>query len=137
MSSTLDVHILSIPLPDTANDWQGDTKIANLFRAPTAANGGGITILEAYFTNQAADGAGTASKLFLYNYGTPGTAVSGTIGSAGGTADPWAAGVPKAFTLTAAQQLIDAGEWVVLSKDEENSSDFTRGILTIHYIMGN
>lgn len=125
-----------IPLPDTANDWQGDTKVANLFKAPSQALGGAIKIVRAYATNQAATGAGTGFSLTLLNYGTSGTAVAGTISDAlGGTADAWAAGVPKAFTITDGD--VDADEWVVLLKDEENSSDPTRCVVVIQYLHGN
>lgn len=135
MAEHMDVHIISIPLANTATDWQADDVIAVLFRAPSAAFGGAITILEAYATNQAATGAGTSFDLTLLNYGTGGTAVSGTISNAiGGTASPWAAGVPINFTITDGK--VEAGEYVVVSKNEVNSSDPTRCVVTIHYVMG-
>lgn len=132
-----EVFCVSYQLANTATDWQGDTVTGHVFRAPAAGDGGGIKILRASFVNAAATGAGTSFALALLNYGTAGTAVEGTIGSVGGTAAPYSAGVPAEFTLTAAQQLIDAGEWIVLSKDEENSSDPTRGTVVIEYQMGN
>jgi len=136
MASPNDVKVISYQLANTANDWQGDTVVGHVFKAPEAADGGGIYILRAYYIDQAAHGAGTAFILRLVNYGTAGTLSEGTIGTVGGTADPVAAGVPEAFTLTAAQQYVDAGEWVVLEKDETNSSDPTRGCVVIEYLIG-
>ena len=127
---------MTIPLPDTASDWQGDTKVANVYRAPSAALGGAIKIVRAYATNQAATGAGTGFALTLLNYGTAGTAVAGTISDAlGGTADAWAAGTPKEFTITDGD--LDADEWLAVLKDEENSSDPSRCYLVIQYLHGN
>ena len=132
-----EVFTVSYQMPDTSTDWQGDTKIGHIMKAPEAADGGGIKILRAYHITGTAHGAGTAYALSLLNYGTAGTAVEGTIGTVGGTADPISADVPTAFTLTAAQQIIDAGEWVVLLKDETNSQDPARGSVVIEYVMGN
>lgn len=133
-------QILSIPLADTQNDWQGDTKYQQIARGPSLANGGGLTILEAWAVNHAATTSGTTHSLQLLNYGTAGTAVKstgGTISNAiGGTADAWAESVPKAFTLVAAGQYIGPGEYVVILKDEENSSDPTRGLVNIIYKIG-
>lgn len=132
-----EVYCISYPLPDTATGWQGNSVIGHVFKAPAAADGGGIKILRAYVVNAAATTSGTAFTLTLYNYGTAGTSAEGTIGAVGGTADPLGASEPKAFTLTAAQTLIDAGEWIVLGKAETNSSDPTRGVVVIEYQMGN
>jgi len=111
-----------------------ETKV--LFRAPSS--GGGLTITGAYVTNGAADAAGTAFTAYLVNYGSTGTVAGGTIASAGGTTDHWAADVPKAMTLTAANAYIDSGEWVVLKKTEVGaSSDFTDpATITIEYVEG-
>jgi hypothetical protein len=132
-----ELHTKTFNLPNTANDFQGDDVQMWLFRAPVAADGGGIRISAAFYITGAAMGAGTAHTLSLFNYGTAGTAVEGTIGTVGGTAAPVSADTPTAFTLTAAQQLIDAGEWIVLDKQETNSSDPTRGMVVIEYFHGN
>jgi hypothetical protein len=141
MSNSFNVKTLVVPLHADAAagtlGWQGDNVIAHIFKAPELGDGGGITILRAYIVDQAAHGSGTAYLVRLLNYGTGGTAVEGTIGSAGGTGDPLAAGVPKAFTLTDAQRFVDAGEWLVLLKDETNSMDPTRGTFIMEYILGN
>ena len=135
---TQQVIPMSIQVPDTASDWQGDTKVAKLFRAPTAAHGGGMTILEAFASNEGATGAGTSFSWALHNYGTAGTAIKstgGTIAAAiGGTASPWAAGVAQEFTLS--YPYIAPGEYVVLAKDEVNSSDPSRGCICLLVAMG-
>lgn len=136
MGNVLDLKTLVIALPDTASDWQGDDKVANIFKAPSAALGGAIKIVRAYAVNQAATGAGTGFSLTLLNYGTAGTAVAGTVSSElGGTGDPWAAGTPKAFTISDGD--LDADEWLVLRKDETNSSDPSRCMVVIQYLHGN
>lgn len=132
-----ETYCISFQLPDTATGWQGNSVVGHIFKAPAAADGGGIKILRAYVVDAAATSSGTAYTLSLYNYGTAGSSVEGTIGTVGGTADPLSASTPKAFTLTAAQTIIDAGEWIVLGKAETNSSDPTRGCVVIEYQMGN
>lgn len=138
MAETLDVHVVSYPLPDTATGWQGDDVKGHILKAPLNGEGGGITIVRAYAVNQAATGAGTSFSLALHNYDTHGTALKssgGTVAAAiGGTASPWAAGVPKEFTLS--NPYLGAGEWLVLDKQEDNSSDPTRGVVVIEYVMG-
>ena len=134
----LDVKTVTIELPDVANGFQGDDVVGHIFPAPSDAHGGGITILAAYGVNAAATGAGTGFSLQLENWGTGGTAIKssgGTIAaSLGGTADPWAASTPKTFTIS--NSFVDAGEWVVVRKNEINSSDPTRAVVVIHYVMG-
>jgi hypothetical protein len=135
MAEVLNSNILVFNLADTASDWQGDNVIGHVLRAPLAAMGGAITIVAAYAVNQAATGAGTGFALSLLNYGAAGTAVAGTVANAiGGTGDPWAAGVPKAFTIS--DGVLDAGEWLVLKKTETNSSDPTRCSVVIEYLVG-
>lgn len=135
----LDVKIVSVALYDAASGWQGDDVTGHMFRAPSDAHGGGITILAAYAVNGAATGAGTGFSLQLENWDTGGTAIKsgsgGTIAAAvGGTADPFAENTPKAFTISNA--FVDAGEWVVLRKNETNSSDPTRAVVSVHYVLG-
>lgn len=135
MSRQFDVNIAVYNLADTANDWQGDAKIGHVLKAPSATQGGGLTILKAYAVNQAATGAGTSFALQLLNYGTGGTSQDSVISSAlGGTASPWAAGTPKEFTIS--DGYIAPGEWVVLKKTETNSSDPSRCSVIIEYVMG-
>lgn len=133
MSAFMDVNIISYAL--SGADWAGDDVNGRILQAPAADAGGGITILWAEFVNEAATTAGTAFALELVNYGTSGTVLGGTVDSIGGTADVFVAGLPKAFDDAAGYHLA-AGEWLVLNKTETNSSDPTRGVLSIGYIMG-
>ena len=123
MAETFDVHNVVVHL--SAGDWAGDNVHGALFRAPADGSGGGITIIGAWAVNAAATGAGTGFGIALHNYGTGGTAIKSTGGTiaaeVGGTADPWAADTPKAFTISNA--FVDAGEWVYADKQEDNSSD--------------
>ena len=137
MSDTYDVHCVTIALPDTATGWQANDVVGHAFKAPAATDGGGITILRAWSINAAATSAATSHALQLENWGTAGTAIkaNGTIAAAlGGTADPYAANVPKAFVF--AQPRMAAGEWLVIRKTETNSSDPTRGVIVLEYQVG-
>lgn len=101
---------------------------------------GGMTIIGANYVPAAATDAGTSHHLYLLNYGSSGTALAsgGTVGDCGGTADPFAADTPKAFTLAAAQVFLDAGEWLVLRKTQEGAdSDITvDASVVIEYVDG-
>jgi len=132
---TLQTHWFGVSLANTATEWQGDTIAMPIFRAPPTLQGGGVTIIDAFYWDAAAGGAGTAFSLSLLNYGTAGTASAGTVAAPiGGTADPFAAGVPKQFVIS--NGFIAAGEYVFLYKDETNSSDPARGFVGGHYQMG-
>lgn len=138
MADILDIKIISFPLQDTANGWQGDDVTGHVFRAPTDALGGGLTIVGIDVVNGAATTAGTSWAIQVENWGTAGTEIKstgGTIAAAiGGTADPFAADTPKAGTISNA--FLDAGEWVVLRKTEDNSSDPVRGVVQFHVLQG-
>lgn len=125
--------LVSIPFGDPA---AADS--IPVFRAPTGANGGGLTLVAAQFINQAATDAGTSFSLALHKYSNLGTpAVNGTIAAAiGGTATPWADGVPQSFTLVEPYNKIAAGEsiWVVYA--EQASGNPTRGLLMLHFLPG-
>lgn len=128
MSETFAPFPMVISLADTANDWQGNNVAARLFRAPAAGYGGAVTILEAYFTNGAATGAGTGFSLQLEIWPVDSATPSGTIAAyIGGTGDPFEANIPKAFTIDDGK--LEAGEWLAIRKAETNSSDPTRGML--------
>lgn len=136
MSNAMNVKTLVVPLD--AASWAGDNVQQRILRAPDADDGGGLTLLAAYAVNEAATTSGTAFSLALHNYGTAGTAIKasgGTVAAAiGGTADVFVAGAPKAFTLSNA--FLAAGEWLVLDKQEDSSSDPTRGVVVIEYLLG-
>jgi hypothetical protein len=132
MSEGFNYIEVAIPLYGGASDWQGDDVHMHVYRAPDADEGGAVRVISAWAVNAAATSAGTTFEIAIHNYGTGGTAVEGTVAAAiGGTAAPWAADTPKEFTITAAQAKIDAGEWLVLDKQETNSSDPTRMMVYI------
>jgi hypothetical protein len=144
MSTAFNVHIVSLPLAPGASTealgWTGNDITGHVLRAPLAGEGGGLTILRAYAVNGAATSGGTSFALQLENWGTSGTAIKVTGGvvaaAIGGTGDHWAANTPKAFALGTTTRFIAAGEWLVLRKTETNSSDPTRGVVVVEYVMG-
>jgi len=128
---------ITVMIPLDAASWAGNAVTQRVYRAPEDGQGGGVTLKNVYVVNEAATTSGTAFALALLNYGTGGAAVKssgGTIGSVGGTADVFAAGTPKEMTIS--NTFVDAGEWLVLSKTETNSSDPTRGMLMMEFEVG-
>lgn len=130
----IDVYQVTVALGDPA----GDNKQLFALQAPSDAHGGGLTIVEAGIVNGAATGAGTSFGVALHKYSNAGTpVVNGTIAAAiGGTATPWAAGVPQTFTLDSSHVFVDAGEWVVLQYNEQSSGNPTNATAQIKYVMG-
>lgn len=128
------VNTVTVALGDPA----GNDKQLFALQAPSDAHGGGLTIVDASIVNGAATTSGTSFSLALHRYSNEGTpAVNGTIAAAiGGTATPWAAGVPQNFTLDADYTFVDAGEWVVLQYNEQTAGNPTNATATIHYVMG-
>lgn len=127
-----DVKTLSVNIPDLG----ADNKQLYIMKAPSDALGGGLSILEANVVNGAATGAGTSFGLKLHKYSAAGTpALNGTIAvEIGGTASPWADGVPKAFTISA--PFVDAGEWVVVQYEEYTNGNPTNCQLNLTYALG-
>jgi hypothetical protein len=129
----MDVKIITYNLDGST--WDGDGVQALVMRAPSDDLGGAIRIVDAYIVNGAATGAGTSWSITLQNRGTSGTATATSVSNAvGGTASPFVAGLPKQFTIS--DPVLEAGEWLGFVKNETNSSDPARAVLTIHYMMG-
>jgi hypothetical protein len=129
-----DSHILVFPiLGGTHTGGLGTIPVvgsAMLFKAPSAALGGGITILEASLSSRDT-GLGTF-QLLKCAAGTPGTiGVNGTITSALGTSSI-AAGTTYNFTIS--DGWVNAGEWVLLS--QSGSIKYPGAQVHIHYQMG-
>jgi hypothetical protein len=81
---------------------------------------GGMTVLGAWVQTSV---VGTLN-VALVNYGTSGTVAGGTVaGMASGTATVWAAEVPQAMAVTAANAFIDSGEYVRVKKVESAASN--------------
>ncbi len=131
---SFDVHTVTVALGDPG----GDNKQLYVLKAPPDAAGGGITVVGASIVNGAATGAGTSFSFALHRYSSAGTpALNGTVAAAlGGTASPWASGVPKAATIDSSYNFLDAGEWLVLQYNEQTNGNPTNGFATIQYVMG-
>lgn len=114
-------------------------KLIPLFPAPSASNGGGITILAAWAVNGTATTGTTSHTLTLANLGATGAVNGGTIAAAiGGSADHWVEKTPKAFTIDATERYVDAGEWVGLRYLEHTAGTFTNpASVVVQYVMGN
>ena len=103
MAESWNTEILTYALGDPG----ADNKQIYLLRAPSAAYGGGITILSGEVvqggtvTNSLGVG-GTTFTVALHKYTNAATpALYGTVAaSVGGTAQGWGAGVPNAFTIS-------------------------------------
>ena len=134
----LDYNVTAVPLTDS---WIDDDTTFFVMKAPAAGSGGGLTIIEAYAVEDDPhddQGVGTAWAIALHKYSSAGTpALNGTIAAAiGGTADNWAAGVPKTFTVSTSYNFVDAGEWVAVEKTEENSCDPQQASVIITWVRG-
>ena len=126
-------------------DPGADNKQLYLLRAPSAAMGGGITILSGEVvqggtvTNSLGVG-GTTFTVALHKYTNAATpALYGTVAaSVGGTAQGWGAGVPNAFTIvtSGSSNYLSAGEYLVLQYNEINAGNPTNASVMIRYILG-
>jgi len=121
MSSYADVHNVVFPVWSCNGGTLAQNSSINLgtevffaLKAPTAVNGGGITVLSAFACTNLAMAAGSSPLIRLLRYSSSGTpAVEGTIAAAvGGSGAAWAAGVPQTFTI--ADAFVDAGEYVAI-----------------------
>jgi hypothetical protein len=121
---SLDVHIVSTDIGALAG-----TAVWPLFLVPTY--GGGISILGGH----AAQGGSVNSSLRLVTLGAAGTAADGTITSTaiGGTATPFANGVPKAFTISTA--FVPAGKYVGVEETGVVACN-ARCAVSLSYVMG-
>lgn len=130
------MNLFSVTFP--VSDPGGDNKQLFLYKAPTDGHGGGVRLLEAYAVNGAATDAGTTFTFALHKYTNAGTpALSGTIAAAiGGTAAPWAAKVPKAFTVDSDTSFLDAGEWMVCQYGEVANGSPTLASVTCLFQVG-
>ena len=141
MAESWDTKILSYALGDPG----ADNKQLYLLRAPSAAMGGGITILSGEVvqggtvTNSLGVG-GTTFTIALHKYTNAATpAVYGTVAaSVGGTAQGWGAGVPNAFTISTSgsSNYLSPGEYLVLQYNEINAGNPTNASVMIRYILG-
>jgi len=131
MSMDLIISTATIPA-----DLGGNDKKVALFKVPSGY--GGVTLVDAWAHNSATlAGAGTTFTLTLINMGTTGTASSGTIGAAIGSATQWTAYTPQAWTLDGTEKYVDAGEYIGVHYHELNSANNTIVQVGIAYLVGN
>lgn len=141
MAEVFDVHVVTYALGDPG----GDNKQLYLLRAPTANQGGGITILGGEVV-QAGTAAlshgvgGTTYTVALHKYTNAATpVVYGTIAAGvGGTAQGWGAGRPNTFTIDTAGTLryLGPGEYLVAQYNEVNAGNPTLASIIVRYLMG-
>jgi hypothetical protein len=125
-------------------DPGGDNKQLFIFRAPTAANGGGVTIIAADIVSDVSGKQGVGGTTFsvaLHRYGSVATggtpAVNGTVAAAiGGTAWTWAAGVLNYFTIDNAAAYLKPGESLIAQYSEQNAGNPVNGVVMVRYVVG-
>lgn len=115
----------------------GADEIFTLFRFPAAGK-----VLRAYATNTASITASGASTnylaLYLTKYSSASTPVlQGTIGS-WSAVSPWGVDIPRAMTMTAlgSTALFTAGQWLMLSYDENDLATWTEMGFQVDYVLG-
>ncbi len=108
MSNSFDVKTISFSFQTEALAVGTITK--TLFKAPTAALGGGVTVIAAGASADDTIATGSSVVFNLLRYSTA-YVVEGTLGAGLGTTG-WTAGTPKAWTIS--DGFIDAGEYLVL-----------------------
>lgn len=122
-----EIHIVTVNVGALSNARR------NLFKTPTDALGGGITLLEA----SVVQGGTTSSALRLVTTGSAGTAASGTIttSAVGGSGTAFAINTPKNFTIPAANAFVDANTWLAIKEANVQACN-TVCIVSIKYAMG-
>lgn len=132
---------MSIVVP--LHDIGGDNRQVWALKAPSDANGGGLTILsaEAVSSTTIANSSGVGGTTFtlaLHKYSNAGTpAVNGTIAAPiGGTAVGWTANVPQAFTIDTNYAFLDAGERLAIQYNEVNAGNPVAAQVLIVYAVG-
>jgi len=124
------VHTVVVAISDpTADNYY------KLLRVPSRVTK--IEVLEAWAESDVTVtlGEGTGIALTLLDYGTAGTAVSGTVSSAlGGTTITWTANTPKEFTIS--EGTMDANDYLVLKYDETGTVAPLNLIVGVNYVLG-
>jgi len=108
MSNSFDVK--TIPFSVTLGSLAVGTVVKCLFKAPTNALGGAITVIEAGASCDDTIATGSSVVLNLLRYSTA-YAVEGTLGAGLGSTG-WTAGTLKEWTISDA--VVDADEFIVL-----------------------
>lgn len=138
MSESLNVQVVTIPL---SSQPTGGTVIVPILKAPSAALGGGVTVLAAEIWPATATNAGTGWAAALVNGGTLGTVLGGTIAAkVGGTAAAalFAANTVAPFTINTASNInmLSAGQYLALKITQEGTTDVPDGVMIVQYLNG-
>jgi hypothetical protein len=138
MSESLNVQCITIPFSSTPT---GGTVIWPILKAPSAALGGGITILSVEVVPATATNDGTAWAVALVNGGTLGTVLGGTIAAKVGgtaTASNFAANTIYPFTIitTSNINMLSAGQYLAAKITQEGVTDVPDGVMHIQYLNG-
>lgn len=127
---TGEVHAVSINVGAISNET------VPLFPAPSAASGGGITILEAHVIEGGSGGTTASSFRLLKGTVSGGTfTANGTIDSAavGGTASVFIKNIAKSWTI--ANPYVSPGEWLaVIEGNVQAAPTVTR--IAVSYVVG-
>jgi len=104
------------PVTVAISDPQADGTLV-VFKVPSRWDKAELLSAWAVTDTTITKGSGTGIALRILDYGSTGTAVSGTMSaSLGGTAVTWTTDVPKDFTIS--EGTIDGGDYVVITYDE-------------------
>lgn len=116
------------------NDMTGDAVIKPILAAPSANAGGGLTLVGATYFAGTATTSGTAHSLTLLKYNATGTLAGTVSNTIGGTASPFTTNSFNTFTLS--DKDFEAGQYLVVRKNETNTSTPVRAALIVEYILG-
>lgn len=119
----------------TANLGAISNETRPLFPAPSAANGGGISILEAHALEGGAGGTTTTQLILLKGTMSGGTfTANGTIAPLiGGAGTAFVANIAKPFAI--AVPYVAAGEWVAVKENNVQAGAVVTQV-TIGYVQG-
>jgi len=109
------VHTVTVVISDPGAD-----STPMIFRVPKRVEKIEILSAWAQIDTTITAGAGTGVALRLLDYGTAGTACSGTVSATlGGTSTTWTANVPKEFTIS--DGTLESEHYLALQYDEEGT----------------
>lgn len=119
-----------------ATDWAGTPK-KPIYRCPTAAYGGAVTLVAAEASVQNTTSGGNTFSLDLQNGGTDASGTTSIVSATiGGSSSEWAANTPKSWTISDGE--LEAGEYLMLVKTEEGTGDDPLlGSVILTFVQGN
>jgi hypothetical protein len=135
MAESLNVMNLTVQL---SGSLISGTALLPLIVAPSAAQGGGFTLLSAQYQAGTSTGVGTAFTLELVHGGAVGTALGGTVAAAIGGSAAASNFVPDTvypFTLSGTLTFA-AGDSLAVKKVASGVNMSPGGVLNLQYING-